>query len=123
MATGVNADGNIVSVGDQVTIMGTVNTVTGTGGGAVVTVIPRKALASGSISCIGRDMNAAGLISGNAQSIVGKPFGVGDNVSVLGNVTAISGSGMGATLTVTLCNSGNSVTVPSRSVYNLQFNG
>ena len=123
MATGTNYDGKVVSAGDQVTIMGSVDTITGTGGGATVTVIPLHALASGSISCKANDMNAAGIVSGAALSIAGKPFGVGDRVSVLGAVASVSGSGTGAVLTVTLCTSGNSVSVPARSVHNLQFNG
>jgi hypothetical protein len=123
MATGINADGKVVSANDQVTIMGSVDAVSGSGGSAVVTVIPLRALAAGGISCKANDMNAAGIISGNALSIAGKPFGVGDRVSVLGTVTSVSGSGADAVLTVTLCTSGNSVTVPAGSVHSLQFNG
>ena len=108
-----NADGKVVAVNDQVTIMGSVDTITGTGGGATVTVIPLAATAS--ISALARDMYAAGLISGAAQSATGKPFGVGDRVSVMGVVTAVSGSGAFASLTVKI-NSGTSVTVPAMSV-------
>jgi hypothetical protein len=52
-----------------------------------------------------------------AISIWGKAFGTaGDDVSVLGVVTAITGSGQNASLTVTLKTSGASVTVPAGSV-------
>ena len=127
MATGINYDGRVVNVNDQVTIMGSINTVSGSGGGATVTVIPQRALASGSISCKANDMNAASRPYDSdhvARSISGVSFGAaGENVSVMGTVTGISGSGGNAVLTVTLCNSGNSVTVPAGSVRSLQFNG
>jgi hypothetical protein len=49
-----------------------------------------------------------------AVSQDGHHFGVaGDQVSVLGIVTAISGSGNTATLTITLTKSGASINVPS----------
>lgn len=112
-----NADGKVVAVNDQVTIMGSVDTVTGTGSLATVTVIPN--MGTTSISCQANDMNAVQHLvdaSHPAVSISGKTFGVGDRVSVIGVVTAVSGSGAFASLTVTLATSRNSVVVPAGSV-------
>jgi hypothetical protein len=120
----LNADGKVVAVNDEVTIMGSVNSITGTGGGAFVTVVPN--MGTTTINCNANDMNAVQHDPGTTPtvtSISGKAFGVGDKVSVLGTVTGTSGSGQFAVLTVTLCNSGNSVQVPAGSVHSLQFNG
>lgn len=119
-----NADGKVVAVNDQVTIIGLVTNLSGSGGGATVTVMPNCTATT--ISASARDMNAvpgAFDVSRLATSIAGKSFGIGDNVSVLGKVTAISGSGQFASLSVTLINSGSSVTVPSGSTRSAQFNG
>lgn len=119
-----NADGKVVSVNDQVTIIGIVTGVSGSGGSATITVMPNCTATT--ISASGNDMNAVqgpADASHPATSIAGKNFGTGDNVSVLGKVTAISGSGQFATLTVTLITSGGSVTVPSGSTHSAKFNG
>lgn len=121
----LNSDGKVVSVKDQVTCMGTVNSITGTGGTATVTVVPN--MGTTTISCQANDMNAVqddpGTAPATVTSISGKAFGVGDKASILGTVTNVSGSGQFATLTVKLCNSGSSVQVPAGSVHSLQFNG
>lgn len=44
-----------------------------------------------------------------ANSRDGKPLNVGDNVTLIGTITAISGYGPGATITVTLAYSGSSI--------------
>jgi hypothetical protein len=66
-----------------------------------------------------QDMKAPDFAADATHTAVsqdGHHFGVaGDQVSVLGIVTAISGSG-NASLTVQLTNSGTSVTVPSLAV-------
>lgn len=119
-----NADGKVVAVNDQVTIMGTVDTVTGTGGGATVTVLPNMGTVT--VSCKANDMNSVqhpADATHAAVSISGKNFGVGNKVSVIGTVTAVSGSGAFASLTVKLTTSGNSVVVPAGSVRSAQFNG
>lgn len=121
-----NFDGKPVAVNDQVTIIGLVTAVSGSGGLATITVIPTTAIGTATISAKANDMNSVdgpNDASHPATGIAGQFFGVGDNVSVLGKVTAISGSGTYASLTVTLINSGNSVTVPSSSVRSAQFNG
>ena len=47
----------------------------------------------------------------------GKPINIGDAVTILGTVTAVSGTGSAATLTVTLAGSGVSVaTVQAQDV-------
>ncbi len=121
MATGFNYDGKVVSVNDQVTIMGSASVISGAGGTAIVTVLPL--LTTSTFSAKANDMNAVQDTTGVATSISGKQFDVGDRVSVLGTVTAVSGSGANASLTVTLATSRGSITVPAGSVRSVQFNG
>jgi hypothetical protein len=120
MSTGTNINGKFVSVNDSVSILGKVVSVSGTGSLAVVTVQPPTAPASGQFNAKANDMEAVQHTvdaSHPALSIDGKAFGLVDNdVSVLGVVTAISGSGQTASLTVTLKTSGASITVPAGSV-------
>lgn len=116
-----NADGKVVAVNDEVSILGLVVSLTGSGGTAVVTVQPL--LTTSTITANANDMNAVDHPNDSdhvATSISGKHFGqAGERVSVLGTVTAVSGS----TLTVLLCASGGSVTVPAGSCRSAQFNG
>jgi len=118
MATGININGKSVSVNDSVSILGKVVSVSGTGSLATVTVQPPTAPASGQFNAKANDMSAVQTDPASpAISIWGKAFGTaGDDVSVLGVVTAITGSGQNASLTVTLKTSGASVTVPAGSV-------
>jgi len=119
-----NSDGKVVAVGDQVTILGGASVVTGTGPLATVTVLPL--LSTSTISVVANDCGSVDNPSDAthpAQNRNGGFFGAGDRVSVPGTVTAVSGSGNTATLTVTLGTSGGSVTVPAGSVKSAQFNG
>lgn len=120
MNTGMNINGKTVSVNDSVSILGKVVSVSGTGSLATVTVQPPTAPASGQFNAQAYDMESVlQPLDANhvARSISGNSFGAaGDDVSVLGVVTAISGSGQTASLTVTLKNSGASITVPAGSV-------
>ena len=50
------------------------------------------------------------------SSRAGKPINVGDSVTIVGTVTAVSGTGPEADLTVTLAGSGDSVTVDAFDV-------
>lgn len=118
-----NQNGGTVNIGDLVTIKGTVVSYTGSGGTAQVTVQPY--LTTSTFVAQANDMQAEAHpsdASHTATGISGQFFGVaGDHVSVLGKVTAISGSGNTATLTVTLTTSGLSISVPSGSVNSDNF--
>jgi DNA/RNA endonuclease YhcR with UshA esterase domain len=110
-----NANGGVVVVGDRVTVRGKVQSYTGSGQTAAVVV--ETPWAATTFTASAYDMNAAFYsadASDTAISANGAHFGVaGQSVSVRGVVTAISGSGNTAILTVTLICSGLSVLVPS----------
>jgi hypothetical protein len=121
MATGINRNGGVVSVGDSVSILGKVVSVSGSGSKATVTV--QSPLDSGTYSIQANDANAVQQFydgttttadsagSYPAVSLSGDHYGTaGDDLTVLGTVTAISGSGVNALLTVKLVTSGNSIT-------------
>ncbi len=115
MATGINKNGKTVSVNDQVSIVAKVVSLTGSGSLAAITA--QTPLATGTISVVAYDCQSVEQQADSshvARSISGKAFGTaGDDISILGTVTAITGSGNTALLTVTLKSSGNSVTVPA----------
>lgn len=112
MATGLNASGQTVSVNDHVSITAKVVSFTGSGATAVVTVqAPQDA---GTFSIQGNDcfcVEQPADVSHTVRSLSGNAYGVkGDDITVLGLVTAISGSGQSALLTVKLISSLNSIT-------------
>lgn len=115
MATGINKNGQVVSVNDQVSIVA--KYVSQTGSGSLATVTAQTPLATSTISVKAYDCQSEthqADSSHTARSISGQAFGVaGNNITILGTVTAISGSGNTALLTVTLKSSGNSVIVPA----------
>lgn len=113
MATGTSITGKVVSAGDQVTIVGSVTAVSGSGPSATVTIQPLTGAST--FNAKASDCYAP-QGTGNATSLDGKPFGVGSQVSVPAAVTSVSGSGANATLTSTV-NSGASVTHPANSVH------
>jgi len=49
-------------------------------------------------------------------SRAGKPINLGDQVTVLGTVSAVTGTGSDATLTITLVGSGGSISAEARDV-------
>lgn len=119
MATGINKNGKVVNVGDAVSIVAKVVSVSGSGSLASVTV--QSPLDAGTYSIVASDANAVqeyynskdSVDSANtypAVSLSGKHYGAAyDDLTVMGVVTAISGSGQNAVLTVTLKSSGNSI--------------
>ena len=114
-------DGKVINVNDQVSIVGNVVSVSGTGSLAIVTV--ETALTPSTFNAQANDMNAV-QTEGVAKSISGKAFGFAeDQVSVLGRVSAISGSGNTAALSVVLKTSGVTVTAPAGVCRSAQFNG
>lgn len=120
MATSATSkNGKAINVGDLVSVGGFVVSYTGTGGTAQVTIAVNWQ--SASFVAQANDCQAANQFSDSSHqctSISGAYFGAaGDPVTALGKVTAISGSnGPGASLTITLTNSGLSVTVPAGAV-------
>jgi hypothetical protein len=127
MATGINKNGGAVNVGDHVSIVGKVVSFTGSGSKATVTV--QSPLDSGTYTIQGNDANSAQYdYNGNTTSadsadlhavlsLSGKHYGVaGDNITVMGWVTAISGSGVNAVLTVQLVTSQNSINTAAGNV-------
>lgn len=115
MATGINKNGSTVSVNDQVSILGSVVSYTGSGSLASVTV--QTPLAPSTVVVTANDCQSVDHpldSSHTAVSISGKYFGLsGNSVSILGVVTAISGSGITALLTVKLKSSSASIIVPA----------
>lgn len=115
MATGINKNGKSVAVNDQVSILAKV--VSYTGSGSLASVTAQTPLAPSTIVVTANDCQSADHpldASHTAVSIGGNYFGLsGNDLSILGVVTAISGAGITALLTVKLKNSGASVTVPA----------
>ena len=120
MATGINKNGGTVSIGDAVSIVGKVVSVSSSGGKA--TVVVQSPLDSGTYSIQADDATAVQqFYNGNttvadssgaypANCFFGDLYGsAGDDLTVMGLVTAISGSGVNAVLTVKLKTSGNSI--------------
>lgn len=109
----VNINGKVVNVFDRVTVLGTVVSVSGTGSLAIVTV--QSPLMPNTYTVQANDMSAVQNGPNSAVSKNGKQFGtIYDQVSVQGVVTAISGQGNTALLTITLTTSGATLTgIPS----------
>ena len=101
-----NSNGKVVSVGDRVSIRGTITTV-GSGSNPDVTIQPP--LSASTFVAKARDIRtpectAPGPAQGNAAT-------VGNPCTATGLVTAVTGSGNTATLTVTLSDSGSSISI------------
>jgi len=111
-----NSNGNVVNVGDRVSIRGVISSISGTAENATATI--QTPLAAGTISVSVLDLyTPEGVSTGAAQ---GNLLTVGNDCTVAGLVTAIAGiatSGVLGTntalLTVQLFRSGLSVSVPS----------
>lgn len=106
-----NFDGKVVAVGDQVSIMGRIASHTGSGSTASMTV---TTLYNDSITVPAN--NAYGPQTDGAMvSIDGKGLTDADKITVPGVVTAVTGLGHNAQLTVKL-QGGTSVTVTAGAV-------
>jgi hypothetical protein len=120
MATGTNKNGKTVSVNDHVSIVAKVVSVSGSGSlASVVAQAPRD---PSTFTCEANDCVAVQQLADDshpAVSIVGKRYGTaGDDITVLGVVTAITEApfGQNAVLTVTLINSLASITTLAGNV-------
>lgn len=110
-----NIDGKVIAVGDFVSIVGVISSVTGSGEFATVVVQP--VFGTTTFNASPSDINttegtACGAAAGNLPT-------AGNQCTVRGYVTAISGSGNSALLTVTLAGSSNSVSgiIPAGSCH------
>ena len=113
MSTAFNIDGKPVSVGDRVSAIAVITAVSGTGINTTLTLQPPLLSTTISVSIL--DIyTIEGISCGAAQ---GNPAIVGNDCTVIGLVTAISGSGNTASLTVQLSRSGASVTLVSGGVH------
>jgi hypothetical protein len=112
MATGINRNGGVVNVQDRVSI--TAKVVSYTGSGSLASVTVQAPLDAGTFVIKANDAFAVEQPSDSlhtAVSFEGNWYGVkGDDITVLGLVTAISGSSVNALLTVTLISSLTSIT-------------
>jgi hypothetical protein len=118
--TGTSISGQPVNVNDQVSISATVVSTSGSGNNALVTFL--TALSTSTFVCQGSDASAAEHnpdSSHPAISMEGKAYGfAGDQLTVKGTVTAISGSGSTALLTILLPYSNSTITgVPAGVCY------
>jgi len=94
---GTSLTGNSVNAGDQITILGNVTAVSGTGPNASVTV---QTLTGETITVKAKDCYAP-QTDGPAISKAGKGFGVGSQVSISADVVSVSGTGKSAVVTAT----------------------
>jgi hypothetical protein len=108
-----SASGKTIAVNDQVSVSGEVSAVSGSGQTAVVTV----RVANGTTFTVQAGDCFAVQGIGVAISENGKPFGVGSQVTVKGSVTATSGSGGTATLTVTTKSNTTVSAVPAANAH------
>jgi hypothetical protein len=118
MATGTDKNGVTVSVNAHVSIIGKVVSVSGTGSLASVTV--QSPLDAGTYVIIAHDAGAVEHqtdASHVALSVDGKSYGlVGNDLTVRGVVTGVTGSGQSAILAVKLNVSGNSINTAAGNV-------
>lgn len=114
MATGINIDGKTVSVGDRVTIVGRISSLSGSDQNTSVAVQPfltTSTFTANALDVYTTEGTSCGPAHGNVLT-------AGNSCTVTGVVTAISGSGVTALLTVTLSNSGTSVSgIPAGSAH------
>jgi hypothetical protein len=119
MATGLSITGDTVSVNDHVSIVAKVVSVSGSGSLASVTA--QCPLDAGTVSIKANDANAVEQPVDNshvARSFGGNAYGAaGDDITILGLVTAITGSGITAQMTVKLVSSLTSITTATGNCY------
>lgn len=112
MSSAFDIKGHAVSVGDYVSVVGVITAV-GSGNNPSVTVQPP--LSASTFTVTAQDIRTLeGTACGGSQ---GNAVTVGNDCTTTGRVTAVSGSGNTATLTVQLSVSGTSVSVPSGACY------
>ena len=104
--------GQIVNTGDQVSVLGSVTAV-GSGSNPNVTIQPP--LSPNTYTVTARNLRTTeGGANGGVQ---GNAIAVGNDCTVVGVVSSISGSGNTATLTIVLQDSGILLNVPAGACY------
>jgi len=119
-------DGKVINLFDNVSCQGRLSSITGSGGLALVTVLPL--LTTSTVVVQANDCQATqhaeplpaqtdAASTYPATSISSGIFfgGAGEQLTILGYVTAITGTGNTALLTVTCASSGLSIVVPAGS--------
>src|SRR5208282_17040 len=115
MATGTSYEGKVINVGDQVSIMGAVVSITGSAPSTAAILIQEQ-YGVYQFTAHANDLTNA-LNTGTGMGMNGFLFTAADRVAANGRVTAISGSGQSAILTVILDHSGLSVIVSAGSCH------
>jgi len=110
---GVSATGSKVDVGDSVSVIGEVVSISGTGPTATLTI---RCVDGTTTTAQARDCFAPQGI-GAAISENGKPFGLGSPVTLKCTVSSVSGSGSNAVLTVKTNTSSTVAVAPSKGVH------
>jgi hypothetical protein len=115
MATGTSYENFLIEVGDFVSVMGGVQSITGSAPSTASVVL--QGIYGETFTVQARDCTSVQHTSGAAMSKNGKLFTTGDRVTANGIVTAVTGSGVTAQVTVRLDESQLSVTVYAGSVH------
>lgn len=111
----LNQMGDPVNVGDRVTIVGVVSSVSTTDITANVVVQPP--LSANTFTVNVQDVIVPAGQTTEGAGMTGNKVVAGSDCTVTGLVTAISGSGNTATLTVSTSVKGTSITVPAGACY------
>jgi hypothetical protein len=116
--SGINKNGGVVNINAHVSI--TAKVVSVSGSGSLATVVCQAPLDAGTFNIQANDAGAVQHptdATHPAVSVDGKSYGlVGNDLTARGVVTAISGSGLSAILTVTLAVSGTSIVTAAGNV-------
>lgn len=109
-----NFDGKVISVGDRATILGVISSVSTSDNTANVVIQPP--LSTSTFTVKAPDVYSPVTQTSEGAGASGVKLVAGADCTVPGLVTAITGSGNTATLTVQTFSSGTSVSVPSGAV-------
>jgi hypothetical protein len=116
----LNANGQVINIGDQVSIIATVVSTAPFGStvpSGLAMVTAQTAWSNATFIHQGNDAKAVQQLNDAAHpalSITGKNYGAaGDQETVAGTVTAVSGSGNTASVSVKLITSGATIVVPA----------
>ena len=117
--SGVSYEGHAVNVGDQISVMGGVQSITGNA--PYTALVALQDLYGQAFTVHANDVTAAlhalAPGAGVGLSMNGKNFDAGDRVTANGVVTSVSGTGVTAQVTVLLDHSGLSVVVNAGSCH------
>jgi hypothetical protein len=113
--SGTSYEGKPINVADQVSILGGVQSITGSAPSTASVVL--QGIYGETFTVQARDCTSVQHTSGAAMSKNGKLFTTADRVTANGIVTAVTGSGVTAQVTVLLDESQLSVTVYAGSVH------